>query len=82
MNYLFNQEQELYIIFGHVLDHHKLFLFDVLEYQILNDAPMNTVLESELTCLICDGEIMVYYEERYQGTRGKCTDCSINFPLE
>ena len=43
---------------------------------------MNIVLKDKLTCLTCSSEIKVYYEERYQGMRGKCTICSINFPLE
>jgi len=38
--------------------------------------------EEEITCWVCDAEIIEYFEEQYQGQRGKCTICEINFPLE
>ena len=36
----------------------------------------------EIICRICDAEIVQYFNENYQGQRGKCTTCGIDFPLE
>ena len=36
----------------------------------------------EMICRICDAEIVQYFNENYQGQRGKCTICGIDFPLE
>ncbi|MDH3278616.1 MAG: hypothetical protein OEL84_05630 [Nitrosopumilus sp.] len=38
--------------------------------------------DEEVTCWICSAEIIEYFEERYNGQRGKCTICEIDFPLE
>ena len=38
--------------------------------------------ESEIICDNCKEVIMEYYDEQYGGTRGKCTRCEVNFPLE
>jgi len=36
----------------------------------------------EIICRICDAKIVQYFNENYQGQRGKCTICGIDFPLE
>ena len=36
----------------------------------------------EMICRICDAKIVQYFNENYQGQRGKCTICGIDFPLE
>ncbi len=38
--------------------------------------------KSKITCEHCNGEIIEYYDEGYNGIRGKCPHCKINFPLE
>ncbi|MFQ5781614.1 MAG: hypothetical protein ACE5GR_01000 [Nitrosopumilus sp.] len=38
--------------------------------------------ESKHTCNHCDGEITEYFDERYNGTRGRCPVCETDFPLE
>ena len=38
--------------------------------------------EAILTCDECKGEITEYYNEHYNGNRGKCLNCGIDFPLE
>ena len=38
--------------------------------------------EFDVSCLMCNGIVIEYFEERYNGMRGKCTNCRINFPLE
>ena len=35
-----------------------------------------------LICQHCDGEILVYFNEKYNGKRGKCKSCNTDFPLE
>ena len=36
----------------------------------------------EVRCEHCDGEIIEYFNEKYNGNRGKCPMCEIDFPLE
>jgi len=38
--------------------------------------------KSKTLCNNCNGEILEYYDERYNGDRGKCLICKIDFPLE
>ena len=37
---------------------------------------------SKFKCDHCDGEIIEYFNEKYDGQRGKCLHCGIDFPLE
>ena len=36
----------------------------------------------KIICVHCSFTIMVYYDERYKGKRGKCPNCKVDFPLE
>ena len=36
----------------------------------------------KIVCHTCAVEIIQYFNENYQGQRGKCTICGIDFPLE
>jgi len=36
----------------------------------------------KIHCINCDVEIIEYYSEQYEGYRGKCTICKIDFPLD
>ena len=36
----------------------------------------------KIRCINCDAEITEYYDERYEGYRGRCTICKIDFPLD
>jgi len=38
--------------------------------------------KSKFSCDICNGEVIVYFNEKYNGNRGKCPHCDIDFPLE
>jgi len=39
--------------------------------------------KSKIICYHCNGDIIVYYDDkRYEGKRGKCHSCKIDFPLE
>lgn len=38
--------------------------------------------EFNVDCMMCSGTIIEYFEQRYDGLRGKCINCEINFPLE
>ncbi|MEX0764165.1 MAG: hypothetical protein WEC35_06640 [Nitrosopumilaceae archaeon] len=33
----------------------------------------------KLECPVCNNEIELYWEERYQGIRGMCHNCGINW---
>ena len=35
-----------------------------------------------IECWSCNGEIIMYYSEKYKGQRGKCYSCETDFPLE
>jgi DNA-directed RNA polymerase subunit RPC12/RpoP len=37
---------------------------------------------SKFLCHDCHSEILVYYNEKYGGERGKCPKCGHDFPLE
>jgi hypothetical protein len=37
---------------------------------------------SKISCDLCSGEIIEYYDSSYKGMRGKCPHCKIDFPLE
>lgn len=37
---------------------------------------------SKMTCINCEGVVIEYYNERYNGKRGRCDVCQIDFPLE
>jgi len=37
--------------------------------------------EKKIKCINCHTVIIEYYNEEYNGYRGKCTVCKINFPL-
>ncbi len=45
---------------------------------------MNSKEESKkkTPCWICGTDIVQYFEEKYDGLRGKCLVCKIDFPLE
>jgi len=36
----------------------------------------------DIACLMCQSTVIEYYEVRYNGMRGKCINCNINFPLD
>ncbi len=36
----------------------------------------------EFTCWNCNAEVILYYDQKYEGKRGRCPICGINFPLE
>ncbi len=36
----------------------------------------------EILCKLCESKIIVYYHEQYNGDRGKCPICGVDFPLE
>jgi|SaaInlV_165m_DNA_1040744.scaffolds.fasta_scaffold03265_11 hypothetical protein len=38
--------------------------------------------ESNILCHNCNNKIIEYYDDGYNGNRGKCTICKIDFPLE
>ncbi|MDH3696148.1 MAG: hypothetical protein OEQ15_02415 [Nitrosopumilus sp.] len=38
--------------------------------------------KSNLTCDHCNEDIEEYYHEGYNGNRGKCSRCGVDFPLE
>ncbi len=35
-----------------------------------------------MMCNYCGNDIMIYYNSRYNGKRGKCESCNTDFPLE
>jgi len=37
---------------------------------------------SKILCHTCNNHIVEYYDSTYNGNRGKCTTCKIDFPLE
>ena len=38
--------------------------------------------EFNVDCMMCNSIVNQYCEEKYNGMRGKCINCEINFPLE
>ena len=40
------------------------------------------MVEFIITCANCGTEITEYYNESYEGKRGKCPNCEADFPLE
>jgi len=38
--------------------------------------------DDDFTCNICSSKIIVYFHDKYDGKRGKCLTCGIDFPLE
>ena len=43
---------------------------------------MNKPQENQIFCWSCDSKVTEYFDEKYNGIRGKCVSCAINFPLE
>ena len=39
-------------------------------------------MDDKIICYHCNEEIIIYYEKKYNGHRGKCVKCMINFPLD
>ncbi len=40
------------------------------------------MVDSKFTCNNCDIDITEYYHDGYEGKRGKCPNCGVDFPLE
>ncbi|MFQ5476169.1 MAG: hypothetical protein ACE5DT_03970 [Nitrosopumilus sp.] len=40
------------------------------------------MVEFIITCINCGAEVTEYYNEGYEGKRGKCPNCGAEFPLE
>jgi len=40
------------------------------------------MVEFIITCINCGTEITEYYHKGYEGNRGKCPNCGVDFPLE
>ena len=40
------------------------------------------MMAEDIICEICYSKIEVYFHEKYDGNRGKCPICNIDFPLE
>ena len=36
----------------------------------------------KILCINCNVEIIEYYNEKYNGSRGKCPICKTDFPLD
>ena len=36
----------------------------------------------KIICWNCDSEIIQYFSEKYNGKRGKCPICKVDFPLD
>jgi len=43
---------------------------------------MITMKNSKILCYNCSEEITEYYHDGYNGKRGKCHSCKVDFPLE
>lgn len=37
---------------------------------------------SDFSCTICYSKIIIYFNEKYAGNRGKCPKCETDFPLD
>jgi len=40
------------------------------------------MVDTKITCNNCGKEITTYFHKGYNGKRGKCTHCKLDFPLE
>ncbi|MDX1441692.1 MAG: hypothetical protein R3237_04475 [Nitrosopumilaceae archaeon] len=40
------------------------------------------MVDEDITCEICYSKIVVYFHAKYDGNRGKCPVCGVEFPLE
>ena len=47
----------------------------------LKDSEDNFPME-RIQCWSCEGEIIMYFSEKYNGHRGRCSLCETDFPLE
>jgi len=48
----------------------------------LVDSTLGEKKSHKILCINCNIEIIVYYNENYNGYRGKCPNCKIDFPLD